>query len=59
MIGFPPSNNYNGIGVFSHALKLSHRMPPPDKLNEPRLWGVSTVTEEFIVRPIYRRGKEV
>lgn len=60
MIGFPPCNNYTGLGVFSHALKLSHRLvdPPPD-LNRPRLWDdvVSTQPpEELIVRPAYIPG---
>ena len=43
MVGFPPENNYTGIGVFSHAIKLSHRMPAPFgmNVNEPRLLGTS------------------
>lgn len=45
MVGFPPEDNYTGIGVFSHAIKLSHRMPPPVcagmNINEPRLLGNS------------------
>ena len=43
MVGFPPENNYTGIGVFSHAIKLSHRMPAPlgTDVNEPRLLGTS------------------
>jgi hypothetical protein len=39
MVGFPPANQYIGIGVFSHAIKLSHRMSAPKILNEPRLLG--------------------
>ena len=37
MVGFPPSNQYKGIGVFSHAMKLSHRMTAPIIPNVPRL----------------------
>jgi hypothetical protein len=39
MVGFPPTDRYIGIGVFSHAMKLSHRMSPPKIPNEPRLLG--------------------
>jgi hypothetical protein len=59
MVGFPVSNNYDGIGVFSHAFKLSHRLPAPANTNEPRLWMEESVDEKYIVRPVYRRGKEV
>ena len=66
MVGFPPCNNYDGIGVFSHAVKLSHRLPTPDNTNEPRLWtsveqsnndsnnnnaSASSIPEEYIIRP--------
>ena len=26
MLGFPRENNYEGVGVFSHCFKLSHRL---------------------------------
>eukprot|EP01041_Mallomonas_annulata_P006317 gene6317-12779_t len=58
MVGFPPSNNFIGTGVFSHAIKLSHRMIIPTK-KEPRLWEYGDITEEYIIRPIYKRGMEV
>ena len=69
MLGFPPHDNYDGIGVFSHAFKISHRLPPPLQ-QEPRLWVCSSnsfplgdlpsrVPEEYIIRPVYREGKEV
>jgi len=57
MIGFPPCDSYKGIGVFSHAVKLSHRLrDPPAEHNEPRLWEhtlLPSVEEEEIVRPAY------
>jgi hypothetical protein len=55
-------DNYDGIGVFSHAVLLSHRLsPPPLTQNEPRLW-TDVFSEEqepmpdFIVRPRYIPG---
>jgi hypothetical protein len=38
MVGFPPTDRYSGVGVYSHAVKLSHRLPTPGDTNEPRLW---------------------
>jgi len=51
-------NRYDGVGVFSHAVKLSHRLPDHD-LPEPRLWGLGKIPNKYIVRPIYKKGKEV
>ena len=64
MIGFPPENDYEGLGVFSHAVKLSHRLPsPPIELqNQPRLWSSIShdlFDEKYIIRPIYKKGKEI
>lgn len=69
MLGFPPCDSYEGVGVFSHVFKLSKRLPTP-KLREPRLWICSDnsyplgdlspkIEEEFIIRPLYKAGKEV
>jgi hypothetical protein len=59
MVGFPPSDHYDGTGVFSHAFKLSHRLPTPANAKEPRLWSGPAVEEPYIVRPAYGRGREV
>lgn len=37
MVGFPAENHYSGVGVFSHAVRLSHRLPP-HTLPQPRVW---------------------
>ena len=70
MVGFPPEDNYEGIGVFSHAFQLTHRLPPP-LLKQPRLWVCSDnsfplgnelpsrIEEEYIIRPIYRPFKGI
>ena len=62
MFGFPPHDNYEGIGVFSHAFRLSHQLPAP-LVPGPRLWDISAVfddiPERLVIRPLYRRGKEI
>jgi len=58
MVGFPSEDNYIGTGVFSHAVKLSHQLPPHN-VSEPRLWSQKTFPEKYIIRPIYRKGREI
>ncbi|KAL1496434.1 hypothetical protein AB1Y20_016389 [Prymnesium parvum] len=66
LLGFPPHDGYEGGGVFSHHVKLSHPLrptegeehgavveyerydPPPDP-----------IPEEYVLRPIYSRGREI
>ncbi len=53
MVGFPMSNNYEGLGVFSHAVPLSMRLKAPSKkATGPRTWPV----DELIDDPT-RRGQ--
>jgi len=58
--GFPPEDNYNGCGVFSHIVPLSKECLAPEDHNrmEPVLFD-GTVPDEYIVRPIYGEGKEL
>ena len=52
-------DKYEGVGVFSHVVKLSHRMPASDTNGaEPVLWD-NAFDERYIIRPVYKRGKEV
>ena len=59
MVGFPPSDGYSGIGVFSHAVKLTHRLADHER-NEPRLWQqlklLAPPEPHTIVRPLYVPG---
>jgi hypothetical protein len=57
MLGFPRENGYEGEGVFSHILPLSHHMPEPDIAGPVIIDG--RFPEEFIVRPVYKKGAEV
>lgn len=64
MIGFPKEDKYMGIGVFSHCLKLSHKWLLPENViragTEPRLLPKDIdLDESLIVRPLYRKGKEI
>lgn len=60
MVGFPKENHFEGTGVFSHAVKLSHRLCLPSNTGkEPVLWKGESFPESTMMRPTYRRGKEV
>jgi len=57
MLGFPIRDHYSGVGVFSHAVKLSHVMPPPEVpgpviIDDP-------IPDEFVSKPVYRKGQEI
>ena len=57
ILGFPKMSRYKGPGVFSHAVMLSHPLPPP---KDPGPVIISDdVPEECVLRPVYRRGAEV
>jgi hypothetical protein len=69
MLGFPPSDHYEGPGVFSHAVRLSHAMPPPETPGpvviegpppDPNTGEVrGAFPEAHVERPVFRRGAEV
>lgn len=57
MLGFPKSDNYVGPGVFSHVVKLSHCMIPPERPGPVIISG--SFPESTIIRPVYRKGREI
>jgi hypothetical protein len=61
LLGFPKEDNYVGVGVFSHAVKLKYeRIAPHDHpSNEPVVYPGLTIDEKYIVRPQYAKGKEI
>jgi len=61
LFGFPPENNYRGVGVFDHLVKLKYEewASVPHAINEPVLYDSLDVPEEFIVRPVYKSGQEI
>jgi len=65
--GFPPENNYQGTGVFSHIIPLDYAFDDIINMNdvesthhrmEPVLYE-GTVDNKYIVRPLYESGKEL
>ena len=58
MLGFPSSCNYNGIGVFSHIVKLKNRLPPPQSA-APRVLDTDYFPNEVIIKPIFKKGCEI
>ena len=60
MLGFPAEDYYDGVGVFSHVVKLQEEahasQSHPD--NEPILYQGS-IDEEYIVRPRFAAGREI
>ncbi len=60
MLGFPEEDEYEGTGVFSHAIKLNeeHLAPHNHNDNEPVLFE-GVVDEKFVVRPSFLLGKEL
>jgi hypothetical protein len=58
--GFPADDNYEGTGIFSHVLPLTRECIAPD--DHPRMEPVlfqGSVSDDFIVKPSYGRGREL
>ena len=60
MLGFPQEDEYEGTGVFSHAIKLAHECLAPHNhnVNEPVLFE-GIVDQELIVRPSFSFKREI
>jgi len=64
LLGFPADDHYDGVGVFSHILKL-HReewAPAEHPANEPVLYGAlddAALQESQILRPRFAEGREI
>ena len=61
LLGFPKEDDYDGVSVFSHAVKLKYeRVANEDHpRNEPVVYPGLEVDEEYIVRPRFARGSEI
>mmetsp|Transcript_26442 Transcript_26442/g.49902 ORF Transcript_26442/g.49902 Transcript_26442/m.49902 type:complete len:236 (-) Transcript_26442:188-895(-) len=64
MMGFPSENHWDGPGVFSHVVKLDFplkQMGPEGSVIEYERYQPTPppIPEEFIMRPVYRKGKEI
>lgn len=60
-MGFPKENNYDGVGVFSHAVKLKYeRVAPEDHPDEePVVYPGLIMADEYIVKPRFAKGNEI
>jgi len=61
LLGFPPEDSYDAVGVFSHVIKLEKERHaaedhPP---NEPVVFTNMEVDEKYIVRPRFSEGGEL
>jgi len=61
LLGFPKEDNYDGVGVFSHAVKLKHERLAPEghPSNEPVIYPGLVVDDEYIVKPRFAKGSEI
>lgn len=65
-LGFPAEDGFEGEGVFSHVIPLSHRAVNSERDEDPNYWAEYVARETgatspaaHIMRPRYRRGREI
>jgi hypothetical protein len=65
LLGFPPTDNYDGVGVFSHIIRLQHEQwaVADHPLYQPVLYNdvaaLDDVGDEYIMRPRFAPGREL
>ena len=61
LLGFPKEDDYTGVGVFSHAVKLKYEKISLKEhaLDDPVVYSGMKVDDEYIVRPQFEQGKEI
>ncbi|KAK1734799.1 hypothetical protein QTG54_014672 [Skeletonema marinoi] len=61
LLGFPKEDNYSGVGVFSHAVKLKYEKVSYKEhvLDDPVVYSGLKIDDEYIVRPQFEQGKEI
>ena len=64
MLGFPPKSGFEGTGVFSHCVKLSHELKPQGRRGEVVQFELydprpREIPEEYVIRPVYKEGAEI
>eukprot|EP00578_Thalassiosira_sp_NH16_P018604 CAMPEP_0181100984 /NCGR_PEP_ID=MMETSP1071-20121207/13499_1 /TAXON_ID=35127 /ORGANISM="Thalassiosira sp., Strain NH16" /LENGTH=401 /DNA_ID=CAMNT_0023183779 /DNA_START=38 /DNA_END=1243 /DNA_ORIENTATION=+ len=61
LLGFPAEDNYDGVGVFSHGVKLMcERVATEDHPpNEPIIYPGLDVDDKYIVKPKFAEGSEI
>ena len=61
LLGFPKEDNYDGVGVFSHVVKLGHERHAPNDhvIGEPIVYPNLNLDDEYVVRPTFKCGREI
>ena len=61
LLGFPKEDNYDGAGVFSHAVKLKYEREAPEEhpTNEPVVYPKLEVDDAYVVKPRFAEGSEI
>ena len=64
LLGFPPRDGYEGGGVFSSHVKLSHPLRPSQgeehgAVVEFERLSNEIIPAEYVLRPLYGRGREI
>uniref|UniRef100_A0A7S2EJB6 Uncharacterized protein n=1 Tax=Trieres chinensis TaxID=1514140 RepID=A0A7S2EJB6_TRICV len=61
LLAFPPEDNYNAVGVFSHVVKLEKERHAADDHppNEPVVHTNMEIEDKYIVRPSFSEGREI
>ena len=61
LLGFPPEDDHDNVGVFSHCIKLERERFALEEhpTNEPIVYPSLEVEEKFIVRPKFAKGREI
>jgi len=60
LLGFPKEDNYSGVGVFSHAVKLKYEKVSSKEhaLDDSVVYSGLKVDDEYIVRPQFEQGNK-
>lgn len=61
LLGFPPEDGHNSVGVFSHCVKLERERFASDDhpVSEPIVYPSLEIEEKYIIRPNFSKGGEL
>ena len=61
LLGFPPEDDHDSVGVFSHCVKLERERFALDDhpVSEPIVYPNLEIEEKYIIRPNFSKGKEL
>ena len=61
LLGFPPEDDHDSVGVFSHCVKLERERFALDDhpASEPIVYPNLEIEEKYIIRPNFSKGREL